>query len=114
MKLITIKKREVEVATKVDVANSSIKRMIGLMFSKDLGERDGLLITPCNSIHTFFMRYNLDIVFLSRHNKVVKVIRNMKPWRMTWIYFKATKVLEMMGGTLPADINAGDELDIDV
>jgi len=114
MNLVRIKKREFEIATRVEIADSSIKRIIGLMFTKNLGERDGLLITPCNSIHTFFMRYDLDIVFLSRNNKVVKVIRNMKPWRMTWIYFKATKVLEMMGGTLPAEINAGDELDIDV
>ncbi len=107
-------KGELEIATKVQVANTSIQRMIGLMFSRDLGDKDGLLITPCNSIHTFFMRYNLDIVFLSRDNKVVKVIRNMKPWRMTWMYFKASKVLEMMGGTLPADINAGDEFNMDV
>lgn len=109
-----VMKGELEIATKVDVANTLIKKTIGLMFSKNLGDRDGLLITSCNSIHTCFMRYNLDIVFLSSDNKVIKVIRNMKPWRMTWMYFKASKVLEMMGGTLPADINAGDEFIIDV
>lgn len=114
MRRVKIKKGDMQIAQKVDLADSTLKRMIGLMFSKDLGERDGLLITPCNSIHTFFMSYNLDIVFLSRDNKVIKVIRNIKPWRMTWMYFKARKVLEMMGGTLPGEINVGDEFRIDV
>ncbi len=114
MSWMTVKKGNIDIATKVAVADGPIQRMIGLMFSKSLGEKDGLLITPCNSIHTFFMRYELDIVFLSRDNKVIKVIRNMKPWRMTWMYFKASKVLEMMGGTLPADINAGDEVSLNV
>ncbi len=109
-----ISKGELTIAKKVEIANTSISRMIGLMFSKNIGDRDGLLITPCNSIHTFFMRYDLDIVFLSKDNKVVKVIRNMKPWRMTWMYFKASKVLEMTGGTLPTEIQKGDELIMDV
>ena len=102
------------IANKVNLADSMMERMIGLMFSKDIGAKDGLLISPCNSIHTFFMRYELDIIFLSKDNRVIKVIRKMKPWRMTWMYFKASKVLEMTGGTLPANINAGDEFIIDV
>jgi len=114
MSKVKIKKGKIEIAQRIDLADSLLKRIIGLMFSKDLGERDGLLITPCNSMHTFFMRYELDIVFLSRNNKVIKVIRNMKPWRMTWVYFKANKVLEMKGGTLSREIKAGDEFRIDV
>tara|TARA_Y100000768_G_scaffold388327_1_gene383562 strand:- start:10581 stop:10931 length:351 start_codon:yes stop_codon:yes gene_type:complete len=113
-KYIEIKKDNLVVASQVEIADNPISRMIGLMFSKNLGERDGLLISPCNSIHTFFMRYELDIVFLSRDNKIVKIIRKMKPWRMTWMYFRAAKVLEMMGGTLPAEVEAGDELNINV
>lgn len=109
-----VRKGERIIAEKVDVADSMHLRLLGLMFSKDIGERDGLLITPCNSIHTFFMRYDLDIVFLSKSDEVVKIIREMKPWRMTRMYFKAKKVLEMTGGTLPDDINVGDKLVIDV
>jgi uncharacterized protein len=102
------------VAEKVKIANTAIDRMIGLMFSSDLSGFDGLLISPTNSIHTFFMRYELDIIFLNKENKVVKIIRNMKPWRMTRMYFKAVKVLEMKGGTLPVYVNVGDEFLIDV
>ena len=109
-----VRKGESIVAEKVDVADSMHLRLLGLMFSKNIGERDGLLITPCNSIHTFFMRYDLDIVFLSKTDEVVRIIREMKPWRMTRMYFKANKVLEMTGGTLPDDINVGDKLVIDV
>ncbi len=96
----------------IRVADTILERMKGLMLSRDLGDADGLLIDPCNSIHTFFMNYDLDIVFLSAKNEVVKVIRKMKPWRVTKIYFKSAKVLEIMGGTLPHDIKVGDRLEL--
>lgn len=94
------------------VAESLLSRMIGLMFKEKLIGAEGLMIDPCRSIHTFFMRYNLDIVFLSRDNRVIKIIRNLKPWRITWIYFRATKTLEMPAGRLPLDINIGDRLEV--
>lgn len=100
------------IAQKVGLADTFSLRLLGLMFSKDLGGKDGLLIEPCNSIHTFFMNYKLDVIFLSRDNKVVKVFKNMKPWRMTRMYFTAAKVLEMMGGSLSVELAAGDQLDI--
>ncbi len=94
------------------VAESLVSRMIGLMFKEKLVDAEGLMIDPCRSIHTFFMRYNLDIVFLSRDNLVIKIIRDLKPWRITWIYFRATKTLEMPAGRLPTDINVGDRLEV--
>lgn len=94
------------------VADNPASRMIGLMFRKKLVGSDGLLLDPCNSIHTFFMRYSLDIVYLSKTNQVVKIIRNLKPWRMTLIYFKARKTLELPAGQLPADIKEGDILEV--
>ncbi len=94
------------------IADTTITRMVGLMFKPRLEGADGLLINPCNSIHTFFMRYNLDIVFMSKDNKVVKIIRDIKPWRMTWIYFKARKTLELPAGKLPSDIREGDVLEV--
>ncbi len=99
-------------ATKIEVANGVYSRMKGLMFRNGLAGADGLLIHPCNSIHTFFMRFPIDVVFLGSEGKVVKVIRNMPPWRLSWIYFSARSVLEMAGGTLPADIHEGDELEV--
>jgi uncharacterized membrane protein (UPF0127 family) len=68
------------------------------------------LITSCNSIHTFFMLMPIDVLFLNNEDKVVKIIRNLRPWRMTGIYFKATKVLEMKVGTIPQDLVVGERL----
>lgn len=112
MKYYTIKKGDVEIAKKVEVADSFMTRLLGLMFSSGLGEKDGLLFYPSNSIHTFFMNYPIDVVFMDKKDTVVKFIPSMKPWRMTRMYFGAYKVLEMMGGSLQEDLKPGDKLDI--
>lgn len=99
-------------STDILMAESLISRLIGLMFKQRLEGADGLLIDPCRSIHTFFMRYSLDIVFINKDNKIVKIIRDMKPWRVTWIYFRASKTLELPAGNLPVDLKEGDSLEI--
>ena len=100
------------IAENVKIADSFISRLIGLMFSKGLIGFDALLIRPCNSIHTFFMRYNIDVVFLDREMRIVRIVRDIKPWRMTWIYFKSHQVIEMAGGSFPHDINEGETLEV--
>lgn len=99
------------ICQKMIIANDTISRMKGLMFSEKLPDCDGFLINPGNSIHTFFMRYPLDIVFLDKNFKVVKVFYNLNPWRLTRMYFTSRQVLEMMGGTLKKDLNPGDVLE---
>lgn len=106
------KDKNLVLAERVLVAENFFARLKGLMFSNSLGEYDGLLIPRCNSIHCFFMRYKIDVVFISDKNKIVKVIRNIPPWRMTRPYFSATKVLEMMGGTLSDELKEGDEVEV--
>ncbi|MBC7429648.1 MAG: DUF192 domain-containing protein [Bacteriovorax sp.] len=93
------------------VASNILSRMKGLMFSAKLPDCDGFLISPCNSIHTFFMLYPLDIVFMDKDFKIVKVLYNLNPWRMTWIYFSSHQVLEMKAGTLKKNLNQGDTLE---
>lgn len=108
---VEIKYNQKLLSANIHVADDPATRMIGLMFRK-APKGDGLLLEPCNSIHTFFMRYSLDIVFLSKTNEVVKIIRNLPPWRMTWIYFRARKTLELPAGILPLEIKEGDTLEI--
>lgn len=98
------------IANHVKVASTTIDRMIGLMFKEKMMGFDALLIEPCNSIHTFFMCYPIDVIFLNKNYEVVKIIRNMKPWRLSAIYFRATKVLELQAGTLPENVSKGDKL----
>jgi uncharacterized membrane protein (UPF0127 family) len=101
-----------EVAKNMRIATSMFERMKGLMFSEELPDCDAFLIKPCNSIHTFFMLYPLDVLFLDREFRVIKSIRNLKPWRMTWIYFNASQVLEMRAGTLTGELSVGDKLEV--
>lgn len=92
------------IAHDIKMAENMTSRILGLMFSKDLPNCDGLLISPCNSIHTFFMNYSIDVLFLSKDFKCVKVIYDLAPWKMTWMYFRASHVLEMKAGTMPKGI----------
>jgi uncharacterized membrane protein (UPF0127 family) len=56
-------------------------RMKGLLGRKSLAEGEGILILPAPSIHTFFMRFPIDVVFLSKEGEVLKVAENVRPWR---------------------------------
>lgn len=73
-------------------ANTFMKRFLGLMGRKE--SYYGLLLDPCNSVHTCFMRFNLDVLFLDRDNRIVAIRHAMKPWRATSIVKNAHKVLE--------------------
>jgi uncharacterized membrane protein (UPF0127 family) len=108
---VQIKLKDKVLFSEIMIADNPVSRVIGLMF-KRAPTGDGLLLEPCNSIHTFFMRYSLDIVFMNSSNQVVKIIRNLKPWRMTFVYFKAKKTLEVPAGKLPLDIKEGDILEV--
>lgn len=106
-----LKRSKIEIAKQVKLADSFFDRLIGLMFQESMNGFDGLLITKCKSIHTCFMRYSLDILFLDEENKIVKIFRHIKPWRFTLLYFSASKVLELNGGQLMDDILVGDEVE---
>ncbi len=96
----------------VKIADDLISRIIGLMFKRTLVGMNGLLIKPCNSIHTFFMFMDLDVLFLSSSGEIIKIIRGMKPWRMSWIYFRASQVLEVKAGSLPSEIKHGMKVEV--
>lgn len=87
------------------------ERLQGLMFAKKM-IGDGLLLEPCTSVHNCFVRFPIDVVFLDRDNKVVKVLRNFKPWRFSWIYLSARRALELPAGKVPDDVVKGDELEV--
>ena len=57
------------------------------------------------------MKFNIDVVFLNKDLKIVKIIRNMPPWRMSKIYWNAWQVLEFSGGSLSVEIVEGDYIE---
>jgi len=82
-----------------------------LMFRRGLAPGEGLAITPCNSIHMFFMRFALDVVFLDREGVVVRVYRGIRPWRVSRIVRRARTAVELPVGTLAAaGVGVGDVL----
>lgn len=97
---------------RVEVATSLARRTIGLMFRKTMGEIDGLMVERCNSVHTCFQRFPMDAVFLSGNYTIVKIIRGMKPWRFTWMYFRAIRVLELPAGSVSEKITEGTKLEV--
>ena len=81
---------------KAEVARSFPARARGLIGRDGLAPGCGLLIEKCNAIHTFFMRFPIDAVFLDRNNRPVKVVRGIRPWRIfVWGGFRAVKTLEL-------------------
>ena len=78
-----------------EVAENTFERMRGLIGRDGLGRGKGMLITKCNCVHTLFMRFPIDATFLDRKGTVVKVVRNIRPWRL-WIWggWRAVSVLE--------------------
>ena len=78
-----------------EVAESAFERMRGLIGRAGLPPGKGMLITKCNCIHTLFMRFPIDATFLDRKGTVVKVVRNIRPWRLwVWGGWRTVSVLE--------------------
>jgi uncharacterized membrane protein (UPF0127 family) len=87
-------------------------RFWGLMGRGSLPEGGGLHIVPCSSLHMFFMRIPLDVVYLDGEQRVVKVVGDLKPWRISAARGAKT-VLELPVGTIARTGTApGDEIDV--
>lgn len=95
------------------IADSFIKRFKGLMGRAHLYEDESLLVVPCNSIHTFFMKFQIDVIFLDKDNIVLHVIEKMKKNKVSRIIKGAKKVLEMPMGSIQKSLTApGDRIEI--
>lgn len=64
-------------------AKTFLARLRGLLGTKPLQDKEGLLITPCNQVHTIGMRYPLDVVYLDKNGVVVKCVENLRPFRLS-------------------------------
>jgi uncharacterized protein len=79
------------------VARRPLARMRGLLGRRGLDEGEGLLLQPAGSVHTFFMRFPIDVVFLDGERRVLRVVSDVRPWR-TAAAKKARAVLELAAG----------------
>ncbi len=109
--LVTNPARGTVLATCLEVADSGPKRNKGLLGRDGLAPGEGLWIVPCESVHTFFMRFPIDLVYLDRKNRIKKVRDSVGPWRLS-ACLSAHSVIELPAGTIRnTQTQAGDVLE---
>jgi uncharacterized membrane protein (UPF0127 family) len=93
-------------------ALDSAARKTGLLKHTSLADGEAMIIAPSNAVHTWFMKFDLDLLFVGRDGRVVKTRAAVKPWRMS-AALRAFAVIEMRAGTLDdRDTRPGDVLEV--
>jgi len=99
--------------SKIEVADSPLSRGLGLIGRADFRAYNGMLLKNANAIHTFFVRFPIDVVFLDRDFKVVKTVENLKPFRFSPIVWKAKHTLELPVGSIKKHfLHLGDKINL--
>jgi uncharacterized membrane protein (UPF0127 family) len=94
---------------RVAVANTYFARARGLLGLDTLPAGEGLLIDPCDAIHTLAMRFAIDAVFLDKAGRVTRIYRSLAPWCPAAPGGEgACRVLESAAGQMPEDLQPGD------
>jgi uncharacterized membrane protein (UPF0127 family) len=103
--------RNTVLATCMEVADSGAKRNKGLLGRDCLAPGEGLWIRPCEAVHTFWMRFPIDLIYLDRKNRIRKLVSAVPPWRLS-ACLRAHSVLELPSGTIrETQTQPGDTLD---
>ena len=98
---------------KLELAETFWQRLRGLLFRPALKPGEGLLIAPCRSVHTHWMRQAIDVAFLDRYGVVLFVHPNVRPWRMVHGTRDTHAVLETAAGFLVDRVQAGCCLNVE-
>ena len=98
-------------ARQARVADGFLKRAIGLMGKKSLNPGEGLILTPCGSVHTLFMRFPIDILYVNSTGTICRAQRALKPWSLSLGGRDAAITVELPVGTLArTSTGPGDEI----
>ena len=100
-------------AGKVVLANTFFTRLRGLIARSRLAPAEALWLRPCNGVHTFWMLFAIDVIFLDHELRIVKLVENMRPFRVTKPHLRARSVLEMEAHRISkVGLKVGDQLEI--
>ena len=95
---------EAVIADSIEKATGFIDRLRGLMYVKHLPKGHAILLEPCNSIHTFGMRFAIDVLFLDASSRILKAVRSLTPGKIAGPIAGACAVLEANAGSLPINV----------
>lgn len=105
--------RQTEIGARIEIADSSARRNKGLLGRTGLGTGEGLWIVPCEAVHTFAMKFAIDLIYLDRKHRVVKLRKAVPPGRISGA-FRAHSVIELPPGVIAASgTQKGDALQLD-
>ena len=98
------------VATELELAVTRRARRRGLLGRDGLDDSAALILAPCTAVHTAFMRFAIDVLFLDRDGRAVKIVSNVVPWRIA-LAARAYAVVEMTAGSVTRQgVQLGDRL----
>jgi uncharacterized membrane protein (UPF0127 family) len=110
---VTNTTRGTTVGSNIELADTSLKRMFGLLGKRGLDAGGGLWIKPSSGVHTVGMSFGIDVVGLDRDLKVIKLWRCLRPFRVTSVSLKLRSVLELPCGTIAqSQMQVGDQIEI--
>ena len=94
-KYVKILKQDNIICESCEMANTHFTRFMGLMFRKGLEENCGLILDPCNQIHTFHMRFPIDVVTIDKDNIILDIFEAVEPWKVKPVVKNGKKVIEL-------------------
>ena len=92
--------RNAVLGKEVSVAHRIFPRIRGLLGRRNFRTGEAIILKPCNSIHTFFMRFPIDCLFVDKNYRVIKALSNIRSFRITRIYWLSNFAVELPAGTL--------------
>jgi uncharacterized membrane protein (UPF0127 family) len=97
----------------LEVATAFVDRGVGLLKRTSLNEQEGLWINPCNSIHTFFMKFSIDCIFITKDLVVDDLVENVAPWKVVFPRWRSRSVIELPSGFIrKSNVKKGDQLNV--
>lgn len=104
--------RGTSIGDRIEAALTSAQRRTGLLKQRSLDEGCGLWIVPCEAVHTFFMKFAIDLIYIDREHRVKGAVRALRPWRFS-MCLPAHSVLELPPGTIDrTGTRNGDRLEL--
>lgn len=106
--------KNVLLSSDLQKAFSLMARTKGLLGRESMEHHSALWIKPCSSIHTYFMKFAIDVVFVDKNLKVTSVRQNVSPWKLLFSTLRSDSVFEFASGVITTDkVQVGDQLYVD-